>query len=159
MMRTRPSAAAGFTIIELMATLVIAGILFTLAIPSFQGFVANQRVKTDTNQLLMSLLLARSEAIKRNGTVSITPNDVDDWAAGWSVVVDADDSTLRSQDALSGTAISTTAAGVTFNRAGRLTTASPTFTLCDANDKATRRVLTLDLSGQPRVELDGKCGT
>lgn len=148
---------AGFTLVELMITIAVAGILLTVAIPSFQGYIANQRVKTDANALLMSLLHARSEAVKRNEAVSVVPSD-SGWAGGWSVVLDSDASTLRSDSALSGVTVNDGGAGtVTFARNGRLATASPTFELCDTNNLATKRRLTIGLTGSPIITLDGGC--
>ena len=61
----------GFTLIELMITVVIAAILLTVGIPSFRETIRNNRLTAHTNELVASLNLARSEAVKRNATVSV----------------------------------------------------------------------------------------
>src|SRR5688572_15495817 len=63
-------AERGFTIVELMVTLAIAAILFTVAIPSFNGMIARDRLRTQANEFVANLNIARSEAIRRNSTVA-----------------------------------------------------------------------------------------
>lgn len=154
-----PDRYSGFTIIELMVTLVVMAILVTMAAPSFQNFVANQRVKTDTNDLMVSMLFARSEAIKRNEDVTVSAVD-NNWADGW-LVTDGGGNTLRSQGPLANTLVNSGGTGsVAFNRSGRLSGGGiVTFSLCDDKDKATKRVLTISLTGSARVDLDGACGS
>jgi len=63
--------AAGFTLVELLVTIIIVAILAALAAPSFREFVASQRVKTASFDVMSLLTLARSEAIKRNSSVTL----------------------------------------------------------------------------------------
>ena len=63
--------AAGFTLIELLLTLTVVAVLAVLAGPAFREFVANQRVKTASFDLMSMLTMARSEAIKRNSTATL----------------------------------------------------------------------------------------
>ena len=85
----RPSArprrrAHGFTLVELMTTILILTILTTLALPSFREFIANQRIRNASFQLMASLTLARSQAITQNGSVDLKKAG-DNWNAGWTV--------------------------------------------------------------------------
>jgi type IV fimbrial biogenesis protein FimT len=61
----------GFTLIELMITIVLAVIVLTLAAPSFQDMIRTNRLATQTNQFISALNLARSEAIKRGVRVTV----------------------------------------------------------------------------------------
>lgn len=63
--------AAGFTIVELMFTIFIAAILFAVAVPSFRQMLANNRLATQTNDMIGAVNAARSEAITRNANVSL----------------------------------------------------------------------------------------
>lgn len=83
MVRPRPG---GFTIIELIVALAILAILVGLATPSFQRAIAQQRLRGVADEIRMALTLARSEAIKRNASVSILPQASGDWGAGWCVL-------------------------------------------------------------------------
>ena len=57
--------ARGFTLFELMITVAVAGVILTVGVPNFVGFMANNRAVNDTNDFVTSLNLGRSEAIRR----------------------------------------------------------------------------------------------
>jgi type IV fimbrial biogenesis protein FimT len=61
---------AGFTLMELMITLFIVGVMVALAVPSFRSSIARNRLVTQTNDLVGALTIARSEAITRNRTMT-----------------------------------------------------------------------------------------
>lgn len=152
----------GFTMTELMVTLSVTAILTTVALPSFRDYIANQRVRSAAQDLFSSLLYARSEAIKRNETVLIVP-DAGGWSQGWSVVA-GDGSVVSERGARTNVVIAATDLPEPFGyqRSGRLQpgAALPSFALCDAagNPEVGRRLITIDLSGQPALRLAGSCG-
>lgn len=74
----------GFTLVELMVVLILMAILMAIGVPSYRGFILNQRLITTTADLRIALVTARSEAVKRNRTVKVLPND-GDWGSGWNV--------------------------------------------------------------------------
>jgi type IV fimbrial biogenesis protein FimT len=56
----------GFTLIELMVTLAVFTILCLLAMPSFNTWIANNRVRAVAEDVSNGLLLARTEALRRS---------------------------------------------------------------------------------------------
>lgn len=88
----------GFTLVELLVTLAIAAILFTVGIPNLQDLIRNNRLTAATNAFVSSLNIARSEAIKqgRNATVCVSDTAIQNscsgtnWQKGWLVWVDSD---------------------------------------------------------------------
>ena len=86
----------GFTLIELMITLVLAAILVGIAIPNFSTLIQNNRLTTEINEFLTAISIARSEAVKRadritmcissDGAACITTGD---WSQGWIIFIDA----------------------------------------------------------------------
>lgn len=88
---------AGFTLIELMITLVIVGILAGIGVPALKTFIQGNTLIASTNELISALNIARSEAIKLDSRVSIcessngsTCTTTGKWQNGWIVFVDAD---------------------------------------------------------------------
>lgn len=74
----------GFTLVELMITLAVMAILLTVGIPSFQSIFQSNRLATQANEMIGSINLARSEAIKRGANVTITPN-AGGFQNGWCI--------------------------------------------------------------------------
>src|SRR5207248_7514387 len=82
----RPKHLSGFTIIELLTTIVVLGILLTLAIPSFNDLIVSTRVKGAASDIYGALTFARSEALKRNINVTVGPLTAGgQWVNGWQV--------------------------------------------------------------------------
>jgi len=85
----------GFTVLELMITISIAGILLVTAAPSFQSFSQRQHMKAAVTSLQNDLMMARSEAVRLNIRVVTCPGDPaqgctgsNEWHTGWIVFVD-----------------------------------------------------------------------
>lgn len=62
---------SGFTIVELMITLAVSAILMAVAVPSFNQMIMTSRLTAQANELVSAINLARSEAIKRNASISL----------------------------------------------------------------------------------------
>jgi type IV fimbrial biogenesis protein FimT len=61
----------GFTLIELMIVIAVVAVLVTLAAPSFYDFIAVQRLKGITAQIMTDLQFARTEAAARSVPVQL----------------------------------------------------------------------------------------
>lgn len=81
--------SSGFTLVELMITLAIAGILVAVGIPSFNSAISDSRLTSYANELVAALNLARSEAIKRGQQVVVRKTGAE-WENGWQVFADVD---------------------------------------------------------------------
>jgi type IV fimbrial biogenesis protein FimT len=62
----RPHAARGFTLIEMMVTVVLLAILMALAYPAMSEWVRNSRIRTVADALQNGLRLAQTEALRRS---------------------------------------------------------------------------------------------
>lgn len=153
---TQRGKALGFTLVELVITLAIAGILATIAAPSFRDFVRTQRVKSTSFELVAALTLTRSEAVKRNTNIVMTQAS-GGWQNGWSI--SAGTQILRTQSAYNGVSItdSANAGAITFTRDGRLASTPTNFTVgvSPASSTVTSRCISISLSGRPNSKIGG----
>ena len=83
----------GFTLVELVIALLILAILVAVGVPTFQDATLGSRLGSTANNLVVSLYLARSEAIKRNTIVRVCPSTdgtscatSSSWQTGWIVM-------------------------------------------------------------------------
>ncbi|NOQ90156.1 MAG: prepilin-type N-terminal cleavage/methylation domain-containing protein [Gammaproteobacteria bacterium] len=86
---------SGFTLIELMITLFIIGILLMVGLPSMKSFMQSNQLVAATNDLLSAVHVARAEAIKINGKVTVCESSngtscstTGNWEGGWIVFID-----------------------------------------------------------------------
>lgn len=94
-MKTRRQT--GFTLYELLITVLIIGMVLSFGVPSFQSFTQNSRMAAATNDLLGTFLTARSEAARSKQNISIcastnstaaSPTCGGEFEDGWIVFVD-----------------------------------------------------------------------
>jgi len=154
---------AGFTMIELIITVVIAGILASLAIPAFSGLMAEQRAKAVATDLVIALTKARSEAVKRNANVTLAAN-AGGWQNGWQIT-DTSSNILENHGAVP-TAIAISAAftgtgpSVIYQSSGRLhptSTGAVSFTITSTQSASGYRCVTTDLGGRPNTKKTSPC--
>lgn len=112
-MTNEQTTQSGLTLIELVTTIALVGILLGMAVPSFSYVIQQNAMVSHSNELVSSINLARSEAVKRGVPVKLKAKGAtatDEWGAGWIVWIDSnnDDSpdsgepTLKEVAALEG---------------------------------------------------------
>lgn len=72
----------GFSLIELVVTIVVLMAVSTIAIPAFQSSIGNAQIRTVSESIRDGLQLARAEAIKRNARVKFTLQSTSAWQIG-----------------------------------------------------------------------------
>ena len=168
---------AGFTLVELIITLTIAGILVALAGPAMQSFILDQRLTTQANDFIADLNLSRSEAIRRASNVVICKQGGSvsspacstsaAWGAGWVVFADADsngalasnESVLRIRQSLDGNntlnAIPSSTNSIVFANTGLTTLSSSTevaMRLCDSRGASKAVTVWINFTGRARID-------
>ena len=181
---TRRFREHGFTLIELMVTVTVAGVLLAVGIPAFSKLIANNRIATQTNEFVGALNLARSEAVRRSQGVSIrSTNGSVDFASGWKIFNDpgltgaapAASDVLRESSGLAGkttlksvsrsgsspsfTYTVSTGTSIVFNSLGGNNAGTQAFfRVCDSGDTSIKgRILQVSTVG--KVSLDSATAT
>lgn len=120
----QPASRAGFTLVELLVTVAVIGILAVVAVPSMTAVINANRVATAAGELTATMQIARSEAVRRNARVSVCGNAACT-STDWSEVVvvhsnptAADPAVIRSTAAPDGVTATGPAAGVEFRPSG-----------------------------------------
>jgi type IV fimbrial biogenesis protein FimT len=173
----------GFTLMELLITVVIIGILAGIGVPALRDLVLSNRQVAAVNELVTALQMARSHAITRGQGRDVYTNadpaavvcpSADGatcggtWADGWIIFWDAngdnapadsDGGVLRAFEAPPGPTIGGGPARLRFSRDGRLDAAAA-FTFCDDRGDAHGRRVDIGLLGRPGVSkvAAGTCG-
>ena len=94
--------------LELLITIVIGGVLMSVALPSFRSLLSDSQMVATSNEFVTSIQIARSEAIKRGTFAGLCPSTAPGsasavcatgtgWTAGW--IVFADDNGNGQRDA------------------------------------------------------------
>lgn len=170
---TRAQPQAGFTLIELLVTIAIAAIMLTVAVPSFRDFILNSRMATQSNDLVLALTYAKSEAVKRNSSINVCKaadaatncggGNATGWSNGWTVLVDGDndcvvdagDQVLRVWPALqNNTLCFNNGVKARFANTGFSTNTAGTYTLCDSRGATEARGVVLSSEGRIRRATD-----
>ncbi|MES9939366.1 MAG: GspH/FimT family pseudopilin [Candidatus Thiodiazotropha sp. 6PLUC2] len=149
----------GFTVVELLMTIVIGSILVAVAVPSYTGMVERNAVSTTSNELLSGLLLARSEAIRQvqnpidqsDQTVTLSPS-----SNGWEV--NMEDGTNLINYTVDSNSVTIDGNDITYNARGRANLASAQ-SIDISYDGTVKSRVCLSLTGRPFIRSadDGVC--
>lgn len=156
----------GFTLIELMVVLVIVAVLLAIALPSFSVLTLRTKLRSYTNDIVTSVHLARSEAIKRNREITLCVSNSDGtdcngsgtWDQGWIVLDDPNDMVIKWQQAAPSDITLKEKDGIhtiKFKSSG-LNGTPATFYLCAAKSTAGVKEIQVPVSatGRPRADND-----
>lgn len=157
----------GFTLFELMITLLLLAVLAGAAVPSFQALIARQRQRAEINALFHAIHEARKLSIVKRRAVSLCPSvdqlscdRLGDWSMGWILfenkdrdsppVVDDGEALLKQHVVDEHVRITANRRGFTL-RATFLRATNGTIVVCDPNGRISPRALVVSYTGRPRV--------
>ena len=160
--------SAGFTLIEMMVTIVVLALLLAVGIPSFRDFMRNSRMVSAANDVVTDFNLARSESVKRRVPVTLCKSqdgaacDADASAPfrSWIVFVNLDrdspavredgEPLLRAYGRWDAGRINANRATLSFRPFGQ-SGVTATFTFCDPRGPVAARAVIISQTGRPRV--------
>lgn len=169
---------SGFTLLELLITLTLIGIVTAFAIPSMTEFSKNDRLTTNINSMIGHLAYARSEAVKLSQQVSMcVSNNTDtanpsctggNWEDGWVVYIDADASgtfsageqVIKAHGLLEGNnTLAPVGVGnqITYDNRGFLAGNTGSLQLCDERSGPHGKTIRITTTGRVRLETDTPC--
>ena len=157
----------GYTLIEFLCLLGVTAALATWAVPAFSELRLNAARTVAVNGFVQAVHLARSEALKRNGVVSLCPSRDGHrcatgagWAEGWIVFEnldrdspaerDDDETLLHSQAAWVGGRVDANRGTLSFRPFGQ-SGVTATLTFCDPRGGPAARAIVISQTGRPRV--------
>ncbi len=84
----------GFTLLELMVTVLVLGVLLGAGVPAFFETIRSNRATADTNELVTALSIARSEAVRRGARITLCGSSNGTscdgaWGQRWMLFVDS----------------------------------------------------------------------
>lgn len=153
-----PRRHRAFTLVELLVTIALIGILAVLAVPNFRDAMQKSRTDTEVSDLQRALNYARLEAITRGVATSVRPSvESGAWTSTLNVEVASDRTVLRVIPAMADGAvldIPSTVSFINFNNLGGLISPSSALNVTYTRGTNTR-TLAVCLNG--RIVLSGVC--
>lgn len=165
----------GFTLIELMITLVVLVISLSIGVPSFVTWIKNNRLNTASTTLAGTFQIARSEAVSRQTVITL--NNGGNWNNGLTMYTDtavagntaynaAEDALIKDLDyAMDGITINSNDGNnfISFTPTGRLSTVDAslltplTLTLCQTSGESDGFQITINTVGRASINNKSDC--
>lgn len=142
----------GFTILELLMTIIIVSIVASIALPSFLSVIERNQLSSQANSFIGAVSMARSEAAKRGATMSLISNSTtSNWSSGWCLTPGATNCTgtvtHKYPPTAGGLVLSGNRSMFSFDARGYLSTSSGTLTLCKSSGKEGQQI-TINAAGR-----------
>lgn len=157
----------GYSLYELLLTMLIAATALALGVPSLSALMARQQQRVEINALFHAVHLARKESLMRRKVVSLCPSrdgrdclPGTDWSAGWIMFensdrdspprVDEGEILLQRHVVAANVRISANRRSFTL-RSVYLRATNGTLVVCDRYERIAPRALVISYTGRPRV--------
>ena len=157
----------GLSVLEMLVTVTILSVLLGTGLPSLQVLLLDARLRSQVNDFVHAVHMARHESLKRMTTVSLCPRlsndqcrDNNDWTGGWLVFVnpgaeeppmrDPGDLLLAAGESRTGIAMVANRRAFSFRPFTRRDT-NGTAGFCDRRGAVADRAVIISTTGRPRL--------
>ena len=164
----------GYSLSELLMTLVLASTIMMLGVPSFTNLIADQRMRSEADALFHGAHLARKLSVVRRRAITLcasrdreTCSGGSDWSAGWILFEEMGsdglgergtaETLIRSHVAGEGLLLAANRSRFTFRATHRRAT-NGTIRLCAENGAGRARAIIISYTGRPRVAYEDRRG-
>ncbi|WP_406664364.1 GspH/FimT family pseudopilin [Gallaecimonas sp. GXIMD1310] len=155
----------GFTLVELMVTLLVAGILVTISYPSLSRFFRDNQLSSQASELQSLLVTARNYALSYQVPVVVCPLSGSSCTSSWGKEItafadtngngqkDGSDETLLTMGATTLTRYFSQSS-IRYTADGTLASTPGTVELCEGSDNTLYNGVVITLSGRSRTATD-----
>lgn len=166
--KTRALPEGGFTLLELLITLLLAGIIAAWGIPNFQALGERTAQSSEVNRLQSAFSLARNTAISQRSKITLCPATEnrkacdDDWSGELIIVQGDETKSIQAGDILrvlptqQGTQVAYSRgwSRISYSPLGYTSGFNGSFTICSSNAAEGAQGKKLVLSQLGRLRID-----
>ncbi|WP_179287542.1 GspH/FimT family pseudopilin [Paraferrimonas haliotis] len=151
----------GFTLIELMVTIIVAVVLIGVGVPQLTDLYEKQRASAAINRIQSSVLLARNQAQSYGTRVTVCPRSSGkcsgNWSSGFTIFIsDTSGNLVEQLRKVEGfnnkDKIYFNHNALTFDANGSANVTAGSFTYCPSNESTNARRLNVSTMGRTEIK-------
>ncbi|WP_162823688.1 GspH/FimT family pseudopilin [Lysobacter sp. TY2-98] len=153
----------GFSLVELVVTVVVLGVLAAIAVPRFANLIARSRLSGSANEMVALLQTARAEAVSGRASATVCPSANGTACSAtignrWIAVMTKNSVTTVLRDSTMNSAITIKPSANLLAGANKFTFTPNGFSAAGANASGTVRFCAPNLPGENAIDIGAIVG-